>query len=376
MIDEFIKIYFSKETKDRSLMRMSIRQSFVSCITLVGISAVLMILFFLIGRELSTKDSFFGVTLTLNGFLLQILFFVLVGVLVSFPLSFIRGFNDSRIHKNSYNKILEALLAISKGKLNYRMDRDDFREVSEISEMFNNMILMIQQQVESLQRLVNENRKLLQGIEEAATVEERRKIARELHDAISQQLFAMSMTLSAMPRLIDSNPEKAKLQFDKITMMVHTAQQELRALIMHLRPVHLEGESLSSGVEKLLEELAAKNPAIKLEWRIDKLPPIDDGVEENLYRVIQEGISNALRHSKASIHNIKVLFSNNLLSVFIEDNGVGFDTNQSKKSSYGLSTMKERVLEIGGRINVISYPKKGTRIEIRVPIRFEEAKDE
>ena len=132
-------------------------------------------------------------------------------------------------------------------------------ETSDLARRFNSLADRIAKQAEALQRMAGENKRLMEGAGEAACAAERRKIARELHDAVSQQLFAINTMLAAIPVMMDKDPDEARKYIALTEKMSVSAQQELRALIMHLRPVSLEGSSLRLGITKLLEELEAKN---------------------------------------------------------------------------------------------------------------------
>ncbi|WP_051569366.1 sensor histidine kinase [Alkaliphilus transvaalensis] len=296
------------------------------------------------------------------------LFIILLVIFSSFLFTFLIGLPFGRNLKYELQSIQEAHEAIGRGRIDLRLMDGSYTEVKQINNQFNIMVDYIQKQVESLQRLVNENKMLLKNAEETASIDERKKIARELHDAVSQQLFAISITLGAIRNLIDSKPEEAKKYFQRVEEMVHTAQQELRALIMHLRPVNLDGINFTDGLVKLLKELDEKNPNVTIRWDIEDLINLSEGIEDNLFRVLQEGISNVLRHSKATSLIITLFNRNNLLSINIEDNGVGFNLNEDKIASYGIKSMQERIADIGGRFEIYSYPNKGTRLEIRVPI--------
>ncbi|MBM7616357.1 sensor histidine kinase [Alkaliphilus hydrothermalis] len=291
-----------------------------------------------------------------------IILFTCVFTAFLFSLPFGRGLKEELL------KVEEAHEAVSRGRINLRLPQESYREINQINHQFNCMAEYTEKQVESLQRLVNENKLLVKNAEETASIDERKKIARELHDAVSQQLFATSITLGAIKNLLTQNPTEAIKYFEKVEVMVHTAQQELRALIMHLRPVSLKGFSLTVGLDKFLKELDDKNKNVNIRWEIEDVANLSEGVEDNLFRVIQEGVSNVLRHSKATTLMIRLYVRNRVLSIIIEDNGVGFDSKKDNLSSYGIDSMKERVADVGGRLDLLSYPNKGTRVEIRVPI--------
>ncbi len=301
-------------------------------------------------------------------YFIVLILIIIIGCLSSLVVTYIIGVPVGRSLKNQLQAIRDANEKLSRGKLEYRLNVKGYMELEEISEQFNRMAQRTEKQVESLQRLINENKELMEGAEEAASSEERRKIARELHDAISQQLFAISTTVSATSKMIDNKPEEAKKYFTVIEKMVSNAQQELRALIMHLRPVNLENHSLKDGIQKLLDELDLKHENITIHTDLNNIEGLTPGIENNVFRVTQEAISNILRHSKASSFSIKLFQKDKVLTLMIEDNGIGIESSDSKKSSYGMATMRERIEEMGGRFDVISFPNKGTRIEVRVPV--------
>jgi two-component system, NarL family, sensor histidine kinase LiaS len=137
---------------------------------------------------------------------------------------------------------------------------------------------------------------------------------------------------------------------------------------MHLRPVNLEENCLKDGIDKLLEELKSKQCTLIIHKDLMDVPGVPHGIENNIFRVTQEAVSNILRHSKATSFSVKLFQKNKVLHLIVEDNGVGIRDEDIKKTSYGLVTMRERIEELGGRFDVISYPNRGTRIEVRVPI--------
>lgn len=204
-----------------------------------------------------------------------------------------------------------------------------------------------------------------------AIIEERQRLARELHDAVSQQLFAISMTATAVKRTLDKDFERAKRQVELIEEMASVAQSEMRALLLHLRPVHLEGKRLAQALETLLDELRQKVP---MEITLDMEPTMVllPEVEDHLFRIVQEALSNTLRHAKASRFDIALHRYHQQLQLTMQDNGVGFDMEEKKQTSYGLLTMEERVIEMGGTMDLRSAPGEGTYIEIWVPVISEE----
>jgi NarL family two-component system sensor histidine kinase LiaS len=200
-----------------------------------------------------------------------------------------------------------------------------------------------------------------------AVIEERQRLARELHDAVSQQLFAISMTATAVSRTIERDWERAKRQVQLIEEMAAVAQSEMRALLLHLRPVHLEGKNLGQALKALIDELQQKIP-MDITLEVDESITLLPAAEDHLFRIAQEALSNTLRHSKADKMHIRLLRLDNRVHMTIQDSGIGFDLEAKKQTSYGLLTMEERVNELGGALQMISQPGEGTTIHLWVPI--------
>jgi NarL family two-component system sensor histidine kinase LiaS len=368
-----IKKFFSSSFLTVNILWLVLRQQLKATVGTSISNIMLILLLSLIVTELSPWqkeiEHFLGIIFY------SVPYFTLLGIISGFGIlsafffAIWAGYPLGRYLKRSLQSIADAADAFSRGKLDYRLQVVGSDEVSQVGLHYNQMADRIEKQVSSLQRLVNENTLLVQQAEKAASLDERRKLARDLHDAVSQQLFAVSMTMAALPRLMDSKPEQAKAHLLQVEEMVTMAQQELRALIMHLRPVTLDGHSLKEGINQLLSELTQKYPDLELEWEIRVEVSLEQGIEDQLFRVIQEAISNVLRHAKANRFTLKLHQKQERLLLTLEDNGVGFNITDNKKSSYGITTMRERIEDLGGRFDLITFPKTGTRIEIRIPIQ-------
>ncbi|PYZ97706.1 sensor histidine kinase [Alteribacter lacisalsi] len=283
---------------------------------------------------------------------------------------FVFSFSYTSALKRAITHLVFQLKQVQRGSLDKRIQLTREDELTRLAGEINDLTDGYERQIRSMHRVLNENARLIDEKEKAAGLEERRKLARDLHDAVSQQLFAVSMSLGAIPRVLDSDPERAKALINQVETITHAAQQELRALIMHLRPITLEGKGLGEALKALFQELQQKNAQLTFEWDIE-LPDIDPGIEDQLFRVIQEALSNALRHSQADTIRFSARIDEDKLAVTLSDNGAGFDMEGKKEDpsvSYGLITMEERTEELGGHFSVLSYPDKGTTVRIRVPM--------
>jgi NarL family two-component system sensor histidine kinase LiaS len=276
--------------------------------------------------------------------------------------------------KRRLDRLYDAMLQMEKGQLTRGIPYLGEDEIGRLGEQLDRISKKWEEQVGSLQRLSANNAELAQRVRYSAVTEERQRLARELHDAVSQQLFAISMTATALGRTMDKDFDKARRQVALIEEMASVAQSEMRALLLHLRPVHLEGKRLAQGLKDLIMELRAKVP-IEIQYEIDEGIELNKGIEDHLFRIVQEALSNTMRHSRADKMEIKLQHRGDYVRLYMRDNGIGFDMNEKKQASYGLATMRERVSEIGGAMELVSAPGKGTRIEIRIPIIEEESEE-
>lgn len=220
---------------------------------------------------------------------------------------------------------------------------------------------LLESQRKSLARISNERAETQDQIIQERLIMERQRLARELHDSVSQQLFAASMLLSSMTEQEGASP--GLLQTEK---MVQQAQLEMRALLLHLRPAALHDKSLRQGLFELVSELKEK-VYFTIEHKLEEVP-LPKGAEDHLFRIAQETLSNTLRHSKATEVHILFIERDNFAILRIQDNGVGFESEQSKSTSYGLKHIEERAIEIGATSKIVSVPSEGTIVEVKVPI--------
>jgi NarL family two-component system sensor histidine kinase LiaS len=275
----------------------------------------------------------------------------------------------SRI-KSRLETLRDAMLSLEKGNLTRSVPPLGADEIGRLGEQLNAITKKWEEQVTSLQRLSNNNAQLAQKAKYSAIVEERQRLARELHDAVSQQLFAVSMLLSAVrENLPEDHPVHGRIATAE--KVAGDAQNEMRALLMQLRPATLEGKGLKEGLKELLAELKDKQP-LKIEWEIADLPDLPKGIEDHLFRIVQESLSNVLRHSRATSVTLRLVAAPRQIHLKIVDNGVGFDMNKVKRTTYGLQSIQERANEIGGVAEVISFPGKGTQVDVKIPLVDEE----
>jgi len=229
----------------------------------------------------------------------------------------------------------------------------------------------LNKQTELKQRQATERAHERERTLQEVVIQERNRLARELHDSVSQQLFAASMMMSAINESTPPEDHAIQQQLTMVEKMINQSQLEMRALLLHLRPVALKGKSLIDGINELLGELTQKVP-IEVEWKVETLH-LDKGIEDHLFRTLQESISNTLRHAKALTIHVMLIERDNIVILRVVDDGVGFDMEKTHTSSYGLQNMKERAHEVGGTFKIVSLPNQGTQLEVKVPrLRYED----
>ncbi|WP_038112073.1 sensor histidine kinase [Tuberibacillus calidus] len=292
---------------------------------------------------------------------------ILVFIIV-FALGLYLTLKDRWILKHHLDDLTAFITILSNGKLSDRIAIQEPGELAPIERALNRLADRFENQVQYLQKLADEKAELAEQAKTAATIEERQRLARDLHDAVSQQLFALNMLASAATRAIDKNVDMAKQQIEEIAEIAQKAQGEMRALLLHLRPVHLSNDALHEGMKKLVDELSTRT-TIKFETDIEAIDGLSKGVEDHLFRLLQESLSNALRHSGASVIKLQLTETSGAVVLKVQDNGKGFDITEEKKASYGLKTMRERCEELGGKFTLTSRIGEGTSVDIRIPIR-------
>lgn len=341
-----------REKKLTSMIWRSMVEAIIFCLLLLAI----IVYFLQYYRYLRPFDGWFETITTLA---------ILSGIAIVGGVVF--GYWQSGNVRRRLDRIRDSMLLLEKGNLSRTVPYMGDDEVGRLAEQLGRMSKKWEEQVSSLQRLSTHNAELAGKARFTAIIEERQRLARELHDAVSQQLFAISMTATALGRTMDKDHDKAKHQVALIEEMSSVAQSEMRALLLHLRPVHLEGKKLTVALRELVRELQEKVP-LDITSDIDHELILSKGIEDHLFRIVQEAFSNSLRHSKGTKLQLTLKRISEVIMLSIRDNGVGFNVGLKKQTSYGITTMQERVNELGGSINIISALNKGTRIDIRIPI--------
>ena len=269
-----------------------------------------------------------------------------------------------------WSKQLQAVAAvlqqIEQGRTVEQEEFGQFQDLEVIMNRTKKIQKHITEQTKLFQKLTNEKAEDQEKRIQEMISQERNRLARELHDSVSQQLFAASMMMSAINEAKPLSNDRETKQLKMVEEMIHQSQLEMRALLLHLRPAALKGKSLQEGIKELLVELSTKIP-MEIDWKIEEIA-LDKGVEDHLFRILQESVSNTLRHAQATMLEVLLIKRDDLIILRVVDDGIGFDVEETKTGSYGLQNMYERAIEIGGSMKVISLKHKGTRLEVKVPM--------
>ena len=201
---------------------------------------------------------------------------------------------------------------------------------------------------------------LVQTRQELAALEERNRLARDLHDSVKQQLFATSMQLGAARETLEQDPATARAHLQEAEGLARQARDELTRLILALRPAALEGHGLAAALRAYVETWGRQS-GIAAEVHIQGERALALPAEQALFRVVQEALANTARHSGAARVTVTLSFSQASTTLIVADDGCGFDLSAATPG-VGLASMRERLAAPGGRLRVESAPGAGTRV--------------
>jgi signal transduction histidine kinase len=213
-----------------------------------------------------------------------------------------------------------------------------------------------------------EKARLYERSRELSIVEERNRLARELHDSVTHQLFGVSLTAEAAVTVLDDDPAQARVQLARVQELAREAMEELRSLIFELRPPDVESEGLLVALRKhvdVLRRVYRRDVGLHVDGD-PELPP-ETGAE--VLRIVQEALQNALRHSSAERLDVFLDADDEMVRVRVVDDGSGFDPGAPglRARRLGLTSMEERARSVGGRLSITSRPAEGTTIALEVP---------
>jgi signal transduction histidine kinase len=217
-----------------------------------------------------------------------------------------------------------------------------------------------------------ENARLYEQAQRLAVLEERQRLARELHDSVTQALYGIGLGAHTAQSVLREGLPAERLKadlvepLDYVLSLAEAALTEMRALIFELRPDSLENEGLVVALERQAETLQARH-ALVVETSLCDEPPLPFAVKEALYRIASEALNNVVKHARASQVLIQLDSCSETITLQVRDDGVGFAPQRDFPGHLGLHSMRERAVQLGGRLEIESAPGAGTSITVRIP---------
>jgi signal transduction histidine kinase len=275
-----------------------------------------------------------------GGFTAITLFFMLLvlGLEQSLPLTFVYGV---------VYFLLAALIAIIREALAAREE--------------------IQKQQDELQAAHRQLQTYTAHAEELAVLQERNRLARELHDSVTQSLYSLTLLAEAGQRMIKTRDlQQIEGNQARLGEIAQQALQEMRLLVYELRPLALKNVGLIGALNQRLEAVERRS-GVEARFEVDGEFTCSETLEEELYRIAQEALNNALKHARASEVKVHVRCDKSFIVLEVVDNGSGFDLHEAgDKGGMGLTSMSERAAKIGGTLTLQSSPGQGTRVRVEV----------
>ena len=203
-------------------------------------------------------------------------------------------------------------------------------------------------------------------IEDQATLQERNRIAREIHDAVGHNLTALRIQLENAYLFTQTEPDKTQKHLEVAQQLSAKALTEIRHSVATLRSDPLQGKSLVTVLEQLCREFQQQISG-EFVYHIDVLAPLKTELTTTVYRLVQEAMTNVVRHSQADQIKLQVKTESSHLWLRLDDNGVGFDPAQNT-AGFGLNSMRERTVAVGGTIQLLTSPGQGCHLDIELPL--------
>jgi signal transduction histidine kinase len=212
--------------------------------------------------------------------------------------------------------------------------------------------------------LAIQNARLFEQAQQVATAEERQRLARELHDAVTQTLFSASLIAEVVPRLWERDPEQAGQRLEELRRLTRGALAEMRTLLLELRPAALIETPFGQLLRQLAEAAASRTTLVIDVQAPDEERPLAAEVQIGLYRIAQEALNNVAKHAAASRVEIHLRRRANDVDLHLIDDGRGFDPTRKPPGHLGLGIMHERARAIGARLRIVSRLGEGTRVHV------------
>jgi len=213
---------------------------------------------------------------------------------------------------------------------------------------------------------ITERKKEEDQLEQEAAIAERERLARRLHDAVTQTLFSASVIAESTPRIMDSDPELGNRNLEQLAIMLRGALAEMRTMLIELRPQELVGKSL----DELMQTLVDGNQVrigCPVNLAIDGKGTLPEEVTIVFYRIAQEAFNNIIKYAEADEVVVNIAYNDGVVEMIVKDNGRGFDPARISSGQIGLKIMAERIDQIEGELSIDSKPGQGTKVKASWP---------
>jgi two-component system, NarL family, sensor kinase len=215
-----------------------------------------------------------------------------------------------------------------------------------------------------------ERARLFERSARLGAVEERNRLAREIHDTLAQNLTATGLQIESAEALLeaDADPERVRASLDRALSLTRSNLEEARRSVLDLRAAPLEDRSLPEALRDLIDRWESETGVSTRFRSVNGSRPLPPGVEAALYRVCGEALANVARHAGAKRATVRLVSTPESVGLLVEDDGRGFDPSRVPEDRHGILGMRERVAVLGGALRVESSPGGGTRVEATLPL--------
>jgi signal transduction histidine kinase len=229
------------------------------------------------------------------------------------------------------------------------------------------VIVALQRRAEQARSREQETRLFAEQAQQLATYHERQRIARELHDSVSQDLYGISLGARTAREALDSDPGEAVASLEYVMALAEVSLAEMRALIFELRPESLASEGVIAAIGKQVAVLRTRYK-LSVDDQLCEEPQLPLEHKQALYRITQQALHNIVKHACASMVTLRLTSQESELILEVCDDGKGFDPTGPFPGHLGLLSMKERAAQMGGTCSIESAPARGTHFRVCIPI--------
>lgn len=299
------------------------------------------------GPNLANRETTFWISFYTPTFLISMFFFAIFAFIVGGIGSLYTAHNFTRRFRN----LALAVEPWSKGDFSTFIHDISKDEIGYLAQQLNRMAEQLQNLLQTRQRF--------------AILEERSRLARDLHDSVKQHVFVAILQLGAAKLQLEQREVGVQQHLLEVEVILQQVQQELTMLIHDLRPIVLEEQGLNSALQTLITQWSRQTgtpTSMTIEGENLQILPLL--VEETLFRITQEALSNVIRHSRATNVQIHLVYARDKVELSLFDNGQGFDITHVRGGSIGLTSMQERITAIGGKMHIESTSEMGTSVVV------------